>query len=25
MTLQLSGFFTDFFQAFGGIEESHEA
>lgn len=25
MTLQLSGFFTDFFQAFGGIEESREA
>lgn len=25
MTLQLSGFFTDFFAAFGGIEESREA
>ena len=25
MTLQLSGFFTDIFQAFGGIEESREA
>ena len=25
MTLQLSGFFPDFFQAFGGIEESREA